>query len=148
VRHLKDVIRKAVEHKGLAFVDVLQPCPTYNDINTKEWFQGADLMDPNTKRAMPRIYKMEDQGYDGIVRDPSQMNEKMAKVIEKSNEWGDRIPVGVFYQNEHIPTYQERISDRIENYREEPPAKQQIADGNGKTATNIERLLTDLRVDH
>ncbi|MEM2141570.1 MAG: 2-oxoacid:ferredoxin oxidoreductase subunit beta [Nitrososphaera sp.] len=147
VRHLKDVVRKAVEHKGLAFVDVLQPCPTYNDINTKEWFQGADLMDPNTKRAMPRIYKMEEQGYDGIVRDPSEMNAKMAKVIEKSNEWGDRIPIGVFYQNEHIPTYQERISARIENYREEPPAKQQIADSNGKTVTNIERLLNDLRVD-
>jgi len=148
VRHLKDIIRKAVEHKGLAFVDVLQPCPTYNDINTKEWFQGSDLVDPTTKKAMPRIYKMEDQGYDGIVRDPSQMNEKMAKVIEKSNEWGDKIPVGVFYQNEHIPTYQERISDRIENYREEPPAKQQIADAGGKTVTNIEKLLSDLRIDH
>ncbi|WP_366933057.1 2-oxoacid:ferredoxin oxidoreductase subunit beta [Nitrososphaera sp.] len=148
VRHLKDVIRKAVEHKGLAFVDVLQPCPTYNDINTKEWFQGSDLVDPNTKRAMPRIYKMEEQGYDGIVRDPSEMNAKMAKVIEKSNEWGDRIPIGVFYQNEHIPTYQERISARIENYRESPPARQQIADASGKTVTNIERLLNDLRIDH
>ena len=147
VRHLKDVIRKAVEHKGLAFVDVLQPCPTYNDINTKEWFQGADLVDPTTKRTMPRIYKMEEQGYDGIVRDPSEMNAKMGKVIEKSSEWGDKIPIGIFYQNEHIPTYQERIADRIENYREEPPARQQIADGNGKTVTNIDRLLDDLRVD-
>ena len=148
VRHLKDIIRKAVEHKGLAFVDVLQPCPTYNDINTKEWFQGNDLIDPNTKRTMPRIYKMEDQGYDGIVRDPSEMNEKMAKVIEKSNEWGNKIPIGVFYQNEHIPTYQERIAARIENYREDPPAKQQIADAGGKTVTNIERLLNDLKIDH
>src|SRR5439155_6936 len=42
VKHLKDLIAKAVLHKGLAFLDVLQPCPTYNDINTKEWFQVAD----------------------------------------------------------------------------------------------------------
>jgi 2-oxoglutarate/2-oxoacid ferredoxin oxidoreductase subunit beta len=146
VRHLKEIIKKAVEHKGLAFVDVLQPCPTYNDINTKEWFQGTDLIDPTTKRAMPRIYKMEEQGYDGIVHDPSEMNEKMAKVIEKSNEWGDRIPIGVFYQNEHVPTYQERITARIENYEESPPAKQKIADSNGRTITNIEGLLNDLRV--
>jgi 2-oxoglutarate ferredoxin oxidoreductase subunit beta len=147
VRHLKDLIRKAVEHKGLAFVDVLQPCPTYNDINTKEWFQGMDNIDPTTKRAMPRIYKMEEAGYDGIVRDPAEINAKMAQVIEKSNEWGDKIPIGVFYQNEHIPTYQERISARIPNYLESPPAKQQIADANGKSITNIEGLLDDLRVD-
>src|SRR3989454_10448823 len=31
VRHLKDLIKKAIEHRGLAFLDVLQPCPTYND---------------------------------------------------------------------------------------------------------------------
>jgi 2-oxoglutarate ferredoxin oxidoreductase subunit beta len=147
VRHLKDIIRKAVEHKGLAFVDVLQPCPTYNDINTKEWFQGMDNIDPTTKRAMPRIYKMEEAGYDGIVRDPAEINAKMAQVIEKSNEWGEKIPIGVFYQNEHIPTYQERISARIPDYVENPPARQQIADASGKSITNIESLLDDLRVD-
>ncbi|HXG06899.1 MAG TPA: 2-oxoacid:ferredoxin oxidoreductase subunit beta, partial [Nitrososphaera sp.] len=113
----------------------------------KEWFQGLDNIDPTTKRTMPRIYKMEEAGYDGIVRDPAEVNAKMAQVIEKSNEWGDKIPIGVFYQNEHIPTYQERISARIPNYLESPPARQQIADGNGKPITNIEGLLDDLRVD-
>jgi 2-oxoglutarate ferredoxin oxidoreductase subunit beta len=43
VRHLKDLIKAAVEHKGLAFLDVLQPCPTYNDINTRDWYAGKDL---------------------------------------------------------------------------------------------------------
>ena len=28
VRHLKGLIRQAIEHPGLSFVDVLQPCPT------------------------------------------------------------------------------------------------------------------------
>jgi 2-oxoglutarate ferredoxin oxidoreductase subunit beta len=147
VRHLKDIIKKAVEHKGLAFVDVLQPCPTYNDINTKEWFQGYDNVDPETKKVMPRIYKLEDTGYNGIVRDPSQMNDKMAAALAKSNEWGNKIPIGVFYQNEHIPTYQERISSRIPNYLESPPAHQQIADANGSTITNIEAILDDYRLD-
>lgn len=147
VRHLKDIIKKAVEHKGLAFVDVLQPCPTYNDINTKEWFQGNDNVDPETKKVMPRIYKLEDTGYDGIVRDPSQMNDKMAAALARSNEWGNKIPIGVFYQNEHIPTYQERISSRIPNYLESPPARQQIADANGSTITNIEAILDGYRLD-
>jgi 2-oxoglutarate ferredoxin oxidoreductase subunit beta len=147
VRHLKNVIKKAVEHKGLAFVDVLQPCPTYNDINTKEWFQGQDNIDASTGRVMPRMYKLEETGYDGIVHDPSELDEKMAQVVAKSNEWGDRIPIGVFYQNEHIPTYQERIAARIPSYITSPPALQEIADASGKPITNIDRLLDDLKVD-
>jgi 2-oxoglutarate ferredoxin oxidoreductase subunit beta len=146
VRHLKELIKKAVAHNGLAFIDVLQPCPTYNDINTKEWFQGLDNIDQKTGKAMPRMYKLEETGYDGVVHSPQQIDEKMADVIEKSNEWGNRIPLGIFYQNEHVPTYQERIIARIPDYMEEPPATQQIADENGKPITNIERLLDDLRL--
>ena len=37
VKHLKDTIKQAIQHRGLAFIDCLQPCPTYNDINTKDW---------------------------------------------------------------------------------------------------------------
>ena len=74
-------------------------------------------------------------------------NEKMAQVIAKSNEWGSKIPIGVFYQNEHIPTYQERIAARIPNYLESPPALQAISDAGGRPNTNIDRLLGDLRVD-
>ena len=52
---------------------------------------------------------------------------KVAQAIEKSNEWGSKIPLGIFYKNEHIPTYQERIVARIPNYMESPPAKQEIS---------------------
>lgn len=147
VRQLKDLIKKAIEHKGLAFIDVLQPCPTYNDINTKEWFQGNDNIDPVTNKVMPRIYKLDDIGYDGIVRDESEITGKMAGALEKAGEWGAKIPTGIFYQNELMPTYQERITARIPNYVEEPPARQNIADNDGKTVTNIERLLSEHRVD-
>lgn len=147
VRHLKEMIKKAVTHKGLAFVDVLQTCPTYNDINTKEWYQGFDNIDESTGKAMPRIYKLEETGYDGVVHDPAETGDKTAQAIAKSNEWDARIPVGVFYQNEHVPTYQERIAARIPNYMESPPASQEIADGHGRPITNIDRLLGDLKVD-
>ena len=148
VRHLKEMIKKAVDHKGLAFVDVLQPCPTYNDINTREWFQGLDNINPDTGKEMPRTYKLEETGYDGIVHSPDEVNMKMSQVIEKSNEWGSKIPLGVFYQNEHVPTFQERISSRIPNYMDDSPAVQQIADSSGVPLTNIDKLLDDLKVDH
>src|SRR6266568_4100170 len=41
-KHLKETVKKAVAHKGFALVVILQPCPTYNDINTKEWYGGED----------------------------------------------------------------------------------------------------------
>ena len=41
VRHsptLTETIKRAIEHKGMALVDILQPCPTYNDLHTKDWY--------------------------------------------------------------------------------------------------------------
>jgi len=147
VRHLKELIRRAIEHKGLAYIDVLQPCPTYNDINTREWYQGLDNIDSETQRQMPRTYKLEETGYDGTVHKEDQVDIKVGQVIQKSNEWGNRIPLGVFYQNEHIPTYQERILSRIDSYMEHPPARQTISDQNKNPLANIQNLLDALRVD-
>jgi len=147
VRHLKELIRRAIEHKGLAYIDVLQPCPTYNDINTREWYQGLDNIDAETQRQMPRTYKLEETGYDGTVHKEDQVDIKVGQVIQKSNEWDNRIPLGVFYQNEHIPTYQERILSRIDSYMENPPARQTISDQNKKPLANIQNLLDALRVD-
>jgi len=147
VRHLKELIRRAIEHKGLAYIDVLQPCPTYNDINTREWYQGLDNIDAETQRQMPRTDKLAETGYDGTVHKEDQVDIKVGQVIQKSNEWGNRIPLGVFYQNEHIPTYQERILSRIDSYMENPPARQTISDQNKKPLANIQNLLDALRVD-
>src|SRR5207247_1767062 len=73
-KYLASIIVKAVQHKGSALVDVLQTCPTYNDLYTKEWYEGADLPE---KRS--RLYKLEDKGYDGKVQDPTDAQEIVAK---------------------------------------------------------------------
>src|SRR5205807_1143550 len=49
-KYLASIIVKAVEHKGSALVDVLQTCPTYNDLYTKEWYEGADLPEKRSPR--------------------------------------------------------------------------------------------------
>ena len=117
VRHLKELIKKAIQHRGFAFLDVLQPCPTYNDILTKEYWSGEGLLDGGG-RQIPRTYKLEDTGYDGVVRTPTtdEMEEKIKGAIMRSFEFGDHTPIGVFYQNEHIPTYEDRLAQRIPSY--------------------------------
>lgn len=78
-----------------------------------------------------------------------KQDETVAKTIAamtKAQEWGDRIPMGVFYQNELVSTYQERISQRIADYLEAPPSKQIIGDAEGKTVMTLRKMLEDLKV--
>ena len=146
VRHLKETIKKAIQHRGLAVVIIQQPCPTYNDINTKEWYGGEDRVDPKTGKPTPRLYKLEDTSYDGVVHKPEEVFPKYAAALTKAQEWGDRIPMGVFYQNEFVPTYEDRILKRIPTYLQNPPAKQTISDNQGKPVTSIKKMLEELQV--
>ena len=123
VRHLKETLKAAILHKGSALVDVLQTCPTYNDINTKEWYAGTDLP---TKA--PRLYKLEDTGYDGNVKDPNntnEVNEKKIQAIARSFEWGEKIPIGIFYRIQE-PTYEDMIANKMPLYKETPLVKQDL----------------------
>lgn len=146
IRHLKDLIVQAVQHKGLSFLDVLQPCPTYNDINTRDWYAGIDLATEDKKRHS-RIYKLEESGYDGVVHENSaaELDEKLAQSLIKSLEWGNKIPIGVFYKNGFITPYTQRIADRIPNYFENPPARQ-IISKNGAPITNVDSILDSMQV--
>ena len=97
-------------------MDVLQTCPTYNDLYTKEWYEGADL--PEKKS---RLYKLEEQGFDGKVKDPSDKQEIIAKkaaAVARSYE-SEPIPIGVYYEIE-LPTYEDAVNQRIPALAEKP----------------------------
>lgn len=145
VKHLKETIKKAIQHKGLAFIDCLQPCPTFNDINTKDWYAGEDRKDPKTGKPQSRLYKLEEAGFDPVVHNLSDDLAKKMAAIEKSFEWGDRIPIGVFYQNELVPTFEARIADRIPFYRSSPPSKQSISDEKGNSTADLSEFFNDLK---
>lgn len=145
VKHLKTTMKQAIQHKGLAFVDILQPCPTYNDINTKEWYGGEDRKDLKTGKPQSRIYSLEETGYEGTVKNWEEDFSKKMAAFDKSREWGDRIPVGIFYRNELESTFLERITERIPFYLTDPPAKQKIADENGKPITDVSVFFDELK---
>jgi 2-oxoglutarate ferredoxin oxidoreductase subunit beta len=115
-KYLAGILVKAIEHKGSALVDVLQTCPTYNDLYTKEWYEGADL--PEKKS---RLYKLEEQGFDGKVKDVTDKTEiimKKAAAVARSYET-EPIPVGIYYQAE-LPTYEDGVNARIPALAEKP----------------------------
>jgi 2-oxoglutarate ferredoxin oxidoreductase subunit beta len=144
VQHLKDTIIEGIRHKGLAFIDVLQPCPTYNDINTKEWYAGEDRKDSETGKARSRLYKLTDVGYQPIVEKEDDDFTKKIAALNKAQEWGDRIPIGVFYKNELEPTFLERINRRIPFYMTNPPAKQVIGDAAGVSNADLTEMFEEL----
>ncbi len=89
LKHLQWLIGEAVEHKGYALVDVLQPCVTFNRERAFDFYNE-------------RVYKLEDEeGYDPTAR---------TAAWERAQEWGERIPIGIFYRVEPIPSYEEEVA--------------------------------------
>lgn len=39
VEYTKNLLIQAISHKGFSLVDIFQPCPTFNKINTYRWFK-------------------------------------------------------------------------------------------------------------
>ncbi|MBI2579025.1 MAG: 2-oxoacid ferredoxin oxidoreductase [Candidatus Aenigmarchaeota archaeon] len=99
IPHLKMLIMNAVKHKGFALIDILQPCPTYNKANTMAWYNQ-------------RVYKLEDSGHNASDK---------AAALAKAEEWGDKIPIGLFYKAEK-PTYEDGLPQASV-----PPVKHDIS---------------------
>ncbi|MGD8562884.1 MAG: 2-oxoacid:ferredoxin oxidoreductase subunit beta [Desulfarculaceae bacterium] len=88
--HLAGLMAQALAHKGLALVDILQPCVSFNKVNTFAWYK---------ERCKP-------------IADEHNPSDWHA-ALKMSDRWGDEIPVGVIYINdrpsfdEHFPVLKE-----------------------------------------
>jgi 2-oxoglutarate ferredoxin oxidoreductase subunit beta len=85
-KHLTELIKQGIQHKGFSFLDVFSPCVTYNKDNTFQWFR-------------PRIKRLEDDAnYDAT---------NWLTAVEKSTVWGDEIPIGKFFERTDLPALHE-----------------------------------------
>ncbi|MEW6599987.1 MAG: 2-oxoacid:ferredoxin oxidoreductase subunit beta [Nitrospirota bacterium] len=85
MEHLKGMIKAAYNHKGFSLVDILQPCVSFNRINTYQWYKD-------------RVYHI------GPEHDP----EDRIQAFTRALEWDDRIPIGIIYKNNR-PIMEERL---------------------------------------
>lgn len=82
---LVKILKEAINHKGYALIDILQPCVTFNKVNTFKWYKD-------------RAYFL------GADYNPSNKIE----AIKKALEFGDEgIPLGIIYRDTTKPTYHE-----------------------------------------
>ena len=80
-----------------------------------------------------------------LTENEVEVNEKLSQALIKSLEWGNKIPTGVFYKNAITTPYTVRLQDKIPNYLENPPAKQNVSK-NGYSNTDISKILDSLEV--
>ncbi len=78
------LMQKAIQYKGYALIDILQPCVSFNKINTLAWYK---------QRVKPISEK----------HDPTDFG----AAIKLAQEFGETIPTGILYEVEK-PVYHER----------------------------------------
>ena len=80
-KHLVELYKAGIQHPGFALIDVFSPCVTFNKHNTYPWFRE-------------RVYTLEDENHE---------TSNFHAAMDKALEWGDRIPIGLFYRNPDPP---------------------------------------------
>jgi 2-oxoglutarate ferredoxin oxidoreductase subunit beta len=85
-KHLTELLKQAIQHKGFSFLDVFSPCVTYNHDNTFQWFR-------------PRVKRLEEN----TSYDPTNW----VAAMEKATVWGEEIPIGKFYETNEVPSLEE-----------------------------------------
>ncbi len=78
--HLAEMMVAAIEARGFALLDILQPCVSFNKVNTFKWYK--DRVKP-----LPAGY------------DPRDRERALATALK----WGDEIPIGVVYRSDRKP---------------------------------------------
>ena len=83
-QHMAAIMKAAILHKGYALVDILQPCISFNKVNTFAYYKE-------------HTYPLE-EGYDAS---------NLQTALLRSMEYGPRIPIGILYQAQ-MPTYHQQ----------------------------------------
>jgi len=97
--HLVSLIRAGMDHPGTALIDILQPCVSFNHINTFAWYR---------KRCQP------------LPEDYDPTNWETA--LKTAAQWGDSIPIGVLYVNRERPPFEAHVRRRQQG----PLARQEV----------------------
>ena len=88
IPQMVEIFKAAIKHRGFAFVDILQACPTYNHFATHNYL-------------LEKCYQVENH-------DTSDFKKARALAVDTS----EKIATGILYQNEDIPDFYERLVPR------------------------------------
>lgn len=144
-KHLRNTLMQAIEHRGVSIVDVYQPCPTYNDLHPKEYY-SEKVLENGTE--MPRVYYLEETGYNGKVQNPNdaaEIQRVKTAAIQRAYEIEERVPLGVYYQVE-LPTYEDRLKTNLPVLQAHSPVQIPYYDDDMTPTTDLSSALEEFMV--
>ena len=106
MEHLSRLIQEGISHKGFSLIDILQPCVSYNRINTYDWYKK-------------KVYDLFEENY---------VPDNFEKAMNLARQWDEKIPIGIIYKEEK-PTF----TDRIEVLNQGPLISQKYDSGRLQT---------------
>jgi 2-oxoglutarate/2-oxoacid ferredoxin oxidoreductase subunit beta len=106
LRHMQRTMVAALKHRGYALIEVMQVCVTFNR------HMDFDFLREHT-------YDLQGEDHDTGDRDAA-----LAKAFEFPG--GERIPIGIFYQDESQPAYEERVAAIREQSLVEQPLRARL----------------------
>lgn len=125
IEQLKGIIMEGMRHKGAGLIEIIQPCPTWNNIVNMEW------VEKNTKPL---------KEWDPDVQSEVELTAKMKDVMEL--EGGAVKPLGVIFRNRLKETLGERLEAINAIYGTRPPARQEIEEGGYGPPISLERTFS------
>ncbi|ADH84912.1 thiamine pyrophosphate-dependent enzyme [Desulfurivibrio alkaliphilus] len=99
LEQLSELISKAIKHRGTALVDILQPCVSFNKINTFQWYQE-------------HCYELPPE------HDPTDRDQALRVALE----FGENLPLGIIYQTQR-PLFEEQFTP----LKHGPLARQEVS---------------------
>ena len=82
IKHMTEMIKESIQHKGFSHLDILQQCVTFNKVNTVQWIKD-------------KTYKLN--------KPTSNIKTALNKALEQ-----DKLPIGIFYK-ENKKSYSEEL---------------------------------------
>lgn len=89
INHLAEIIKQGIQHKGLAIIDVLQPCVTWRNEKSYSFLKE-------------HVYDVNKEGFD------NKNKANAIKFLLENEIYQGKIAIGVFYI-EQRPTYEDEL---------------------------------------
>jgi len=102
LKHMSDIIKKAISHRGFSFVNIISSCPTYNKVDTFKYYKDKTI-------------DINEQGHNELDNLQKALELAMKDLEHYYNE-SAKVPIGIFYQKEE-PTYQDRVKEVKTKYK-------------------------------